>query len=102
MTGSALTNLKHALERNDHAEVVACVRESLKATSGKELSKHAEGARTTLIAFESETDNYPVREVRALWNAEALSTKDFEIADYVAKMRQHLLQAIEVLQFELG
>jgi len=57
--------------------------------------------RPTLAAFDSETDHYPVGEVRDRWNSEAIKGLDAELVDYIQRIRPHLEEALQVLDQEL-
>ena len=55
-------------------------------------------AALTIVGIESETDEFPIGDQRALWAPEALIRKDRELATYVESIRESLLAACVELE----
>lgn len=47
------------------------------------------------VGIDSESDHLPLGDVRRHWDAEALKTKDKELRDYEARVRERVLRACE-------
>jgi hypothetical protein len=53
------------------------------------------------LAVASETDDLPLGPVRQHWTSDALARKDHELADYEARIREHVLNACRETEQEL-
>lgn len=49
------------------------------------------------IAFESELHNFPIDEVRKLWNQEALKAQDARVGEIVSAAQPEILEACKTL-----
>src|SRR5882757_3419549 len=47
------------------------------------------------VGIDSESDHFPLGDVRRHWSAEALKAKDAELLDYEARVRERAFQACE-------
>lgn len=92
-----LNALRGSLEtRSPQAVVVAC-RNLLSDLHQFDQQPALKDPVNTIRAFESETDVFPVGSTRDMWDAQALSTKDQELAAYLARMHSELLLASSTL-----
>jgi hypothetical protein len=82
--------------RNPQSVVVAC-RNLLADLHAFDRQPALQSHVNTIRAFESETDGFPVGSTRDMWDGQALSTKDQELAAYMARMHSALLLAVSKL-----
>lgn len=71
-------------------------------SGSRELARMRFGSTTehdrdvlVFVGIDSETDHFPLGDVRRHWNAEALKAKDAELRDYEARVKERAFQACE-------
>lgn len=66
---------------------------------GSDIAAHE--AAAVIVAVESETDAFPSGPVRADWSDDALQRVDAQLAEYIASVRDSLIDACRRLQEHL-